>query len=397
MPSSKFDYLFFNSSYENKYDSIHPVPQRTWPFSIGSRAGTISHQNSFAQRLQANGTFLSSLCTKSLFDRGRPLYENGEFFVAHDRDEIIPSDTFDALYLKPLLHQIARNGGSVWKDGQHSIQLLMEIKSSDPDAYLKALEKKLMAYPDIFCPKGKEPLVRIVITGNIPSPDSFSRYADFIYFDGNIDEPYTDEQIKRIGLFSANFKSLSLWNGKGMMVKADREKVSEAIKYAHQQGKPIRFWGAPDGMTAWNTFQMMEVDYINTDKIEACTSFFKNWHNKHYQINSQASALSGVSMTDRLDKTTHAFEGFQNDKLQLTDRVETYTPTFLNDGKELPVKNVIFLIGDGMGLAQLTAADYINRGLTTLCMQHIGLIQTSAKDAFTTDSAGAGSALARRT
>src|SRR5690606_29024962 len=57
-------------------------------------------------------------------------------------------------------------------------------------------------------------------------------------------------------------------------------------------------------------------------------------------------------------------------------------------------KNVILLIGDGMGLAQLQAAYAFNNALSTLLIPTIGLQETSSLDAYITDSAGAGSALA---
>ena len=78
----------------------------------------------------------------------------------------------------------------------------------------------------------------------------------------------------------------------------------------------------------------------------------------------------------------------------LTKPVEIYTPTYLNDGTEKPIKNVILLIGDGMGLAQICAAQTVNKGLSFLQCKYVGLQQTNAKDQYTTDSAGAGSSIA---
>ena len=72
--------------------------------------------------------------------------------------------------------------------------------------------------------------------------------------------------------------------------------------------------------------------------------------------------------TKRLDKATRDFKGFQSDKLQLSKGIDVYTPTYRNDGGKGKVKNVIFLIGDGMGLSQIVAAFYANKGLSTLQM-----------------------------
>ncbi len=55
---------------------------------------------------------------------------------------------------------------------------------------------------------------------------------------------------------------------------------------------------------------------------------------------------------------------------------------------------MIFLIGDGMGLSQIVAAAYANKGLTLMNFNYIGLQRNNAKGYFTTDSAAGGSALA---
>lgn len=58
-------------------------------------------------------------------------------------------------------------------------------------------------------------------------------------------------------------------------------------------------------------------------------------------------------------------------------------------------KNVIFLIGDGMGLAQTTAGMVKNRAPLTLeLFKHIGLVKTHSASHFTTDSGAGGTALA---
>jgi alkaline phosphatase len=51
--------------------------------------------------------------------------------------------------------------------------------------------------------------------------------------------------------------------------------------------------------------------------------------------------------------------------------------------------NIILLIGDGMGLAQISAASVINGGLTLETFSVIGLVKTSSSDDYITDS-GAG-------
>ncbi len=72
---------------------------------------------------------------------------------------------------------------------------------------------------------------------------------------------------------------------------------------------------------------------------------------------------------------------------------EAYTPDFTIDGSRGEVRNVILLIGDGMGLSQVAAALYSNNeALTITNLKNIGLVLTQSASDFTTDSAAAGTA-----
>lgn len=72
---------------------------------------------------------------------------------------------------------------------------------------------------------------------------------------------------------------------------------------------------------------------------------------------------------------------------------ETYTPSFDSDGTDIPVKNIILMIGDGMGLAHISSALYANNGKLTLAnLRTCGFVKTQSADQFTTDSAASGTA-----
>ena len=73
----------------------------------------------------------------------------------------------------------------------------------------------------------------------------------------------------------------------------------------------------------------------------------------------------------------------------------SYTPSFKVDGKEIKVKNVILMIGDGMGLGAVTSAFYANGGeLTMMNLKTMGYVRTQSASDFTTDSAASGTAYA---
>ena len=71
----------------------------------------------------------------------------------------------------------------------------------------------------------------------------------------------------------------------------------------------------------------------------------------------------------------------------------SYHPTYSSDGAQYLPKNVILMIGDGTGLAQIAAGYFANNEeLTYFNLKHMGWVTTKSSDAFTTDSAASGTA-----
>lgn len=321
-------------------------------------------------------------------------FEKGKLLIGHDLEDLTGDATFDDMYVQPLVKLFKQNKGKAWKDSDQRLTLVVELKSKTVPT-LDEVVKLLQKYPEVFNPAKNPNAVKVVITGNVPAPKDFNKYPSFISFDGTLAENYTKEQLQRVGMISIPFFEYANWNGKGAMTASQKAKVQKAIDDAHAMGKPIRFWASPDGVTAWNTLHQMGVDIINTDKVEACADFFSNFIDKNYYIDgTKHKEMQGVKSTDRLDKITSGFKGFDREKIQLTQTIDIYTPTYLNDGENKPVKNVILLIGDGMAMNQINVAETVNKGLTMLKMKNIGFQINSPSDSYTSDSAAGGSALA---
>ena len=349
----------------------------------------IHSHNDYAQRVpfyQAYAQQVSSI-------EADVFLHDGQLLVGHDVEDLRADMTFEALYVEPIVTLFARNGGRAFRDSDQTLQLMVELKS-ETDPTLRAVAALLGRWPEVFDPEVNPAAVRVAVTGRVPAPEAFDRYPRFLGFDGAWDADYTPEQLERIALISTNFRDFSQWNGKGKIIPAEKERLEQVIDRAHEQGKPVRFWNAPEGTTVYYTFYDMGIDYINTDNPEVCAAFFADFGNKNFRIGERRTASSGVTGTKRLDRTTRDFRGFQNDKLQLSEGIDTYRPTHRNDGGKGRIRNVIFLIGDGMGLSQITAAAYANCGLTLMNFNYIGLQRNNALGAFTTDSAAGGSALA---
>ncbi|MDD7886957.1 alkaline phosphatase [Flavivirga sp. 57AJ16] len=273
-------------------------------------------------------------------------------FVTHSENEISSYNTVKTLYFEPL-QTIFDSKAELSQD----IQLLVDIKSEAVPT-LKSLIEILESYPKLINSKK----LSFVISGNQPKPETFITYPSYIKFDYQSLEPLSNEDFTKVGLISLPFRKFSIWNGKGRLTREDYTRVSEVIEKAHSYKKPFRFWGCPDSKTAWKAFIDLGVDFINTDLPYEASSYI-------------------FSLKNRTSENTFFSE--------------VYYPTFEYDKKNLPVENIILLIGDGNGLAQISAATLSNNGNLTLTqLKSIGFIKTQSADDFTTDSAAAGTAIA---
>ncbi len=281
----------------------------------------------------------------------------GKLWVAHTEKELSSDRTLENLYLDNISKQIKLNKGNIYPDAGKKLQLLIDIKQ-DYKTALSILVNTLKKYPEITGNSG----IKIVITGGRPQPADFKNYPSYLYFDGDLDKNYSTDQLKRIGMFSADLPGLVKWNGKGIPRDEETEKIKQAVEKAHTQQKPMRFYGAPDFPNAWVNLMDLGVDYINTDHIPDLIKFM-NAIPKNFYKN--------------------------------TKEYPVYTPTYKTDGVSKKVKNVILLIPDGTSLPQYYAAFTANKGkLNVFNMKSTGLSKTNSSNAYITDSAPGSTAFA---
>ena len=164
---------------------------------------------------------------------------DGELYVALKENEINKARKLRNLYLNPIREQFEMNGGSGYPNGK-SFQLLIDLKT-DYKETMKVLEQQLLEYRDCFDVKKNPLAVRVVVSGFLPSPEEFSNYADFIFFDGRPRFIYTPEQSLRIPMMSTSFRTLTQWNGLGRMVETDYNKVKAFIDKAVREKKKDPF------------------------------------------------------------------------------------------------------------------------------------------------------------
>ncbi|MBS1609789.1 MAG: alkaline phosphatase, partial [Bacteroidetes bacterium] len=284
------------------------------------------------------------------------LLQDGILYVGHSTDDIKYKRTLEDYYIKPLLAGVRKNNGFPYADGSKSLQLLIDIKTGAIPT-LDTLISLLKKYPELI----NTDKIKWVISGNRPDASKFSSYPSFIWFDGNIEDSYSNEALSKIVMLSADLKNYTEWNGKSNTTSESEQKIKAAVAKVHGLNKLIRFWDAPDIINTWYELMHFGVDYINTDHIHELASF-----------------LNKLPRNSFVSKETYT----------------AYQPTYKSDGSTKKVKNIILLIGDGTSLAQLYAGYTANKGALNLFqMMNIGLSKTSSYDNYITDSAPGSTAI----
>ena len=110
-------------------------------------------------------------------------------------------------------------------------------------------------------------------------------------------------------------------------------------------------------------------------------------------LGAVVSAMAQNPDPDSRDKSRYAVNNFEKDDLYTA--VQTYEPVSVEMPKGKKVKNIIFMIGDGMGLEQLSTAWIVNNRHLNITdnFPYVGLQWTYSASKLVTDSAAAGTAL----
>ncbi|WP_192348465.1 alkaline phosphatase [Algoriphagus sp. Y33] len=280
-----------------------------------------------------------------------------KLFVAHEQESIHQARTIENLYLQPIRQGLQT--GLIAKP--LSFFLTVDIKS-EPYETLKQLMKSVMPYQDIMYSAQHENGLKLVVSGNRPLPQEYGDFPEYIFFDHQELTDLETIPLDKVAMVSLPFDRYSQWGGKGRMVEEELNAVKQAVEKVHQAGKPIRFWANPDSKSSWKALYDIGVDFINSDK--------------PFEINSYLTSLD----------QRYVGSSIRSEILELN---------FENDEVLRQVDNVILMIGDGNGLAHISAGMYANgNALNMTSLKNVGLAKTQSADDFTTDSAAGGTALA---
>jgi len=225
------------------------------------------------------------------YEHGRPLFDALDhgfcsveadiwltpdgLLIGHDKKDLKPGRTLESLYLEPLRERVKSNVGRVYADGP-AFCLLIDVKT-DAEATYAALHKVLGKYEDILSVTrdGKiEPKAVTVILSGFRAFDVIAKQpVRFLGIDGrpeNLDENPPAELYPCV---SGNWQLFFKWNGEGSIPAAERQKLENMVKRAHEQGRKIRFWNTAEKVAMWKELLAANVDYINTDKLDELQQF----------------------------------------------------------------------------------------------------------------------------
>jgi hypothetical protein len=200
---------------------------------------------------------------------------DGKLLVAHNRSQVRPERSLQALYLNPLRQRVRDNQGRVYPQGPPVI-LLIDVKS-DAAATYAVLRGVLAEYAEMltrFVSGHVETnAVTVIISGNRAREMMESESERLAALDGRPEDLGGAASKQLVPLVSEDWKRLFKWQGTGPFPAAEREQLRELASRAHAQGRKLRLWGTPDRRAAWAELFAANLDLINTDDLAGLSAF----------------------------------------------------------------------------------------------------------------------------
>ncbi len=196
---------------------------------------------------------------------------DGELLVAHDRKDLKPERTLQALYLDPLRARAEANGGQIYPKPA-PFTLLIDIKSEGKATY-QALAKVLAGYGDILTDEAGDRAVTVVVSGNRAKDLIAASRPRFAGIDGRLGDLGSELDKNLLPLISDRWGSHFKWDGVGDMPAEERSKLHKIVEQAHAAGRRVRFWATPEKPSVWHELKAAGVDLINTDDLAGLRAF----------------------------------------------------------------------------------------------------------------------------
>lgn len=201
---------------------------------------------------------------------------DGQLLVAHNREDVSPEKTLQALYLDPLHRKFEQNHGHIYP-APVQFYLLVEIKDNPALTY-PVLKQVLAHYSDMIAQYSGDRLsrpgaVRVVITGHRNIKAILADSPRLASADGGPADMNKGLSPAVIPWVSSDWKKSFTWDGVGTIPETDRQTMVNLVRQCHEKGYLIRFWGTPDTPAVWQAELDAGVDWINTDHLAEAAAF----------------------------------------------------------------------------------------------------------------------------
>ncbi|HEX3167822.1 MAG TPA: hypothetical protein VHQ93_16245 [Chitinophagaceae bacterium] len=192
---------------------------------------------------------------------------DNRLLVAHDKEELSAAKRLDILYLKPIIELFRQHKGTISEDSGYTPVLMIDIKENG-EAAIAQLIKLVSMYRSVFDRSVNTKAVQLVISGDRGASSTWTSYPSYIFFDGRPREAYDSATLQRVALISDSYLNYA--------GRQDSSRIEQLAKKIHSMGKLLRLWATPDNSESWKQLRQLDVDIINTDKVEECRNYFLN-------------------------------------------------------------------------------------------------------------------------
>ncbi len=202
---------------------------------------------------------------------------DGGLLVAHDRENVDPRRTLEALYLDPLRDRVRANGGRLYPLGPEC-DLLVDVKSEATATY-GVLRTVLERYADMLTTARGDRVERrailVIVSGNEAAAAVKGEAVRYVALDGRLVDLHSDAPADVVPWISADWEKTFAWRGSGELPEADARLLRAIVSDAHAAGRKVRFWNAPDDEAGWRVLYDAGVDLINTDDLAGLERFLR--------------------------------------------------------------------------------------------------------------------------
>lgn len=213
-------------------------------------------------------------------------------WVTHDRPESTQGlPTIQELYLDPLLAHVRQHKGHVYPPGAHDsadstrsnsspqLYLMVDAKTEAIATY-EALKTALIPYEEMIriVRDGAEEThkpIKVFLSGNRPIELMLSETVLPIAIDGRPSDLSQQIPPSVMPVVSQHYTQFFNWSGRGEVDRVELERFRDHVAEAHRQGKKVRLWATPDNETLWSFLLDEGADLINTDRLEAFESYYR--------------------------------------------------------------------------------------------------------------------------